>query len=161
MPACRIVTNGDPPDPPTLRIVIEPDTVRTRQDIQQRTVIVMSVRTFNDGPGDLFIPDCGHRLERQAPNGTWEQVHFVGCTNALPPFHVEAGGTFGYIIRVVAPADSAPWRRGTIDGQYRIVNYISAEFRPRGAWGRPIPLAQRTSAPFAIREGHPNEPMGS
>jgi hypothetical protein len=155
IPACRIVTTGDPPEAPDVRIVVEPDTLRSRIDSRQRSVIEMIVRTFNDGPGDLFMPECGHQLERSEPNEAWTIVHTVGCRTTEPPFHVEAGGTFGYSIRIFAPADSAPWRRGAIAGRYRIVNYISAEVRPNRAWGRPIPRAQRTSGEFVILEEVP------
>jgi hypothetical protein len=63
IPACRIINSPDPPD---LRIVIEPDTVSVWRDRQQRSVIELLVRTFNDGPGDLFMPNWARAASRGA-----------------------------------------------------------------------------------------------
>jgi hypothetical protein len=150
---CRIVSSSDLPEPPDFRIRIEPESVEARLTAQQRSQIVFLVRVFNEGPGNLFMPECGHELQRAAPNGNWTAVHGVACTpRTPPPFVLEPGGGYGYTIRIVAPLDSAPWQRGAIAGQYRAVSYISTEFRPAGGWGRPIALGLRTSPVFRIRE---------
>lgn len=134
--SCRIVLTPDLPDPPAFRIVIEPDTVDARVTSQQRTQIDVLVRVFNDGPGNLFMPACGHDLQRALPNGNWIAVHGVPCRPGTPPpFVLEAGGGFGYTIRISAPLDSAPWQRGAITDQYRTVSYISTEVRRPAAGG--------------------------
>jgi hypothetical protein len=66
IPACRIINAPDLPDPRDLRIVIEPDTVSVWRDRQQRSVIELLVRTFNDGPGDLFMPNWARAASRGA-----------------------------------------------------------------------------------------------
>ena len=68
--ACRFTNTPDLPEPPTFRIVIEPDTVRARINTQLRLQLDLLVRIFNDGPGMLFVAPCGHEMQRAAPNGT-------------------------------------------------------------------------------------------
>jgi hypothetical protein len=153
--ACSIATADDMPDPPDFTIRVEPDTVRVRTNAQQRSQFDMLVRITNHGPGMLFMPDCGHELQRAQPNGSWLRVHTVVCRTGDPPFAVDAGEGFGYAIRINAPADSSPWQRASIVGRYRTLSYISAEFRPNGVWGRPIAHDLRISSEFAIREEVP------
>lgn len=154
--ACRIVNIDDPPDPPAFRIVVEPDTVRARLNVQGKVQLDFLVRIFNDGPGHLFVPDCGHEVQREEPNAGWTRVYVPPCPARLdPPVAVEPGGTFGYIVHIISPVDSGPWRRGAIAGRYRTISYISAEFRAAGAWGRPVPLDRRISPEFPVREEIP------
>ncbi len=154
--ACRFTTGDDSPDPPDFVILVEPDTVRVRTDAQQRSRFTLLVRIINHGPGMLFMPDCGHELQRAQPNGSWLRVHTVPCrAGAGPPFAIDAGEGFGYGILIAAPVDSAPWQRASIPGRYRAVSYISAEFRPNGVWGRLIAPDLRISPEFAIREEVP------
>lgn len=149
--ACRFTNTTDPPEPPAIRIVIEPDTVHARISAQQRVQFVLLVRIFNDGPGQLFVAPCGHELQRAAPNGAWTRVFTPPCPrDPIPPFVVDVGGTFGYQIRIIAPVDSGPWRTGEIRGHYRTISYISAEFRAAGAWGRPVSMDKRMSPVFPV-----------
>ncbi|MGH7696214.1 MAG: hypothetical protein ACRENH_14610, partial [Gemmatimonadaceae bacterium] len=69
--ACRITNTTDALDPPSFRIVVEPDTVRARLNAQQRIQLDFLVRIFNDGPGRLFVPLCGHEIQRAQPNAEW------------------------------------------------------------------------------------------
>ncbi len=154
--ACRFTNTVDPPDPPAFRIAIEPDTVRARINAQQRVQFELLVRIFNDGPGLLFVAPCGHELQRAAPNGAWTRVCTPACPrDPIPPFVVDAGGTYGYQIRIIAPVDSGPWRTGEIRGRYRTISYISAEYRAAGAWGRPVSMEKRISPVFAVLEEVP------
>lgn len=153
--ACTFTNTPDLPDPPSFSIVVEPDTVRARVNAQQRIQLDFLVRVFNDGPGQLFVPPCGHQIQRAQPNGTWLLVYAPPCpTGFVPPFAVDAGGTYGYAVRITSQVDSGPWRPGSIAGRYRAFSYISAEFRAGGAWGRPVPAALRY-AEFAVREEIP------
>ncbi|HJU72406.1 MAG TPA: hypothetical protein VJ717_01575 [Gemmatimonadaceae bacterium] len=153
---CRIVNEPDLPDPPAFRITIEPDTVRAGLNVQAKLDFRFLIRIFNDGPGMLFVPPCGHELQRSAPNASWTTVYEPPCpTGFFPPFAVDAGGTYGYVVRIVAPVDSGPWRRGEIGGRYRMISYISAEYRDAGRWGRPVPHSTRISPEFPVREEIP------
>ena len=153
--ACRITNTADPPDPPSFSIVVEPDTVRARLNAQQRVQLDFLVRISNEGPGQLFVPACGHEIQRSAPNGTWTRVYTQPCPSGfVPPFALDAGEGWGYVVHITAPVDSAPWRPGSIAGRYRAVSYISAEYRAGGAWGRPVPMNLRI-AEFPVREQIP------
>ena len=143
-------------EPPAFRIVVEPDTVRTRLTAQQRIQLDFVVRIFNDGPGRLFVPSCGHEVQRFAPNATWIAVFHPPCPPDYgPPYALEIGETYGYIVRILVSGDSGPWRRGQIGGRYRTVSYISSEYRASGAWGRPVPFPLRLSPEFPVREEVP------
>lgn len=109
------------------------------------------VRAFNHGPGTLFMPDCGHYVERASPNAGWIRVHEVQCPTArFPPVAIHAGGAYGWGLRLAAPADTGVWHTDLLAGRYRTVSYLSAELRPGGAWGRPLALRHRTSPEFQI-----------
>jgi len=154
--ACRFTNIADPPDAPAFRIIIEPDTVRARLTAQQRIQLDFIVRIFNDGPGRLFVPSCGHEVQRYAPNATWTAVFYPPCPPDYgPPYALDVGETYGYIVRIVVSGDSGLWRRGQIGGRYRTVSYISAEYRAAGAWGRPVPFPLRVSPEFPVREEVP------
>lgn len=153
--ACRITNTADPPDPPSFAITVEPDTVRARLNAQQRVQLDFLVRIFNDGPGRLFVPLCGHEIQRAQPNAVWLTVYAPPCPSGfVPPFAVDAGEAFGYAVRITSPVDSGPWRPGSIAGGYRAVSYISAEYRSGGAWGRPVPMNLRIKE-FPVREQFP------
>jgi hypothetical protein len=154
--ACRITVVGDPPEPPAFRIVIEPETVVARLNAQQRIQMDFLVRIFNDGPGLLFVPACGHEIQRYEPNGAWSAVFRPPCPAAAgPPYALDPRQTYGYWVRIIAAVDSGPWRRGAVAGRYRAISYISAEFRAAGAWGRPVALGLRTSPEFRVKEEVP------
>lgn len=153
--ACRFTNVDDAPAPPAFRIVVEPDTVRARVNAQQRIQLDFLVRVFNDGPGLLFVPLCGHEVQRFEPNGAWTPVFRPPCPpNYGPPIALDPGQVYGYAVRIVAP-DSGLWRHGSIAGRYRTITYISAEFRAAGVWGRPVAFPLRISPEFPVREEMP------
>lgn len=153
--ACTFSNTPDLPDPPRFSLFVEPDTVVARLNAQQRIQLDFLVRILNDGPNRLFVPLCGHEIQRVQPDNSWSVVHVPPCpTGFAPPFAIDAGEAFGYAVRITAPADSGPWRRGSISGRYRAFSYISTEYRAGGAWGRPIATALRY-AEFHVREQIP------
>ncbi len=153
--ACRITNTADLPNPPSFRVLVEPDTVRARLNVQQRIQLDFLVRILNDGPGRLFVPPCGHEIQRAQPNAEWLRVFVPPCpAGFVPPFAVDGGEGFGYVVRITSPVDSGPWGRGSISGRYRALSYISAEFRSGGVWGRPVPMNLRI-AEFQVLEQIP------
>ena len=153
--ACRITNTADPPDPPRFSISVEPDTVRARLNAQQRIQLDFLVRISNEGPGRLFVPSCGHEIQRDSPNGAWNLVYTPPCPSGfVPPFALDSGEGWGYVVRITSPVDSGPWRPGSIAGRYRAVSYISAEYRSGGAWGRAVPMNLRIKE-FPVREQIP------
>ena len=153
--ACTFTNTPDLPDPPRFSLFVEPETVSARLNAQQRIQLDFLVRFINDGPGRLFVPPCGHEIQRAQPNNSWSAVYVPPCPSGfVPPFAIDAGEAAGYAVRIISPVDSGPWRRGSISGRYRAFSYISTEYRAGGAWGRPIAAALRY-AEFHVREQIP------
>ena len=149
---CTLVTESGTTYPPSYAIAVEPDTVRVLVNTQRRSQLDIHTRVANHGPGSLFIPDCGHEMQRAEPNGSWVRVHAVPCQTRGPPNAVDVGATFNYVIRISAPPDSSPWQRGHMAGRYRTVTYISTQCRAGSAWGQPLAFDRRISPEFVVRE---------
>lgn len=153
---CTLVTESGtaytPPYPPSFAIAVEPDTVRVRINPQQRSQLDVHVRIANHGPGSLFIPDCGHEMQRLEPNGEWLRVHTIPCLTSGTPTAVDGGATFDYSMRVSSPADSSPWQRGHMAGHYRTVTHFSTTCHAGMTWSRSQTLDRRVSPEFVVRE---------
>ena len=96
-------------------------------------------------------------MQRFAPNATWLAVFHPPCPPDYgPPYALEIGETYGYIVRILVSGDSGLWRRGQIGGRYRAVSYISSEYRASGAWGRPVPSRCVCPRSFPFARKYPN-----
>jgi hypothetical protein len=128
------------------------DSVIARRS-QNEVSLTIQVRAQNRDTKILYYEQCGHSLQRREGN-SWRTVDYTFCPANFPySFAISPGGSALFTLTARAPTSATEWPATGAPGEYRVVLWLTAVPRNQSGFPpQPLPLENRTSSVFSVRE---------